>query len=66
MQNLIQRLCEKFTHHKLRTGTMWSVGIEPQEFHYRCLLCGKHFWNYTPHKEYLKTLKGKWENNNAE
>ena len=54
MDNWFQRLCCKLTKHKLRAGTMWSVGIEPMEFHYKCLICGKHFWNYTPHRKYLK------------
>ena len=59
LENNFQRLCRIITNHKLRKGTMWSVGIEPREFHYKCLICGKTFWNYTPHRKYLKTLKEK-------
>ncbi len=55
MFNLMHKLCGKLTHHKLRVGTYWSVGIEPQEFHYKCLICGLHFWNHTPHKKYLRS-----------
>ncbi len=57
MGNWLQRLCCKITKHKLRKGTSWTIGIEPTEFYYKCLICGKTFWNYTPHRKYLKTLK---------
>lgn len=57
MGNLFQRICEKLTKHRIRRGTMWSDGIEPIEFHYKCLLCDKSFWNYTPHRKYYKYVR---------
>lgn len=59
MSNWFQRLCCRLTNHRLRKGIAWSVGIEPTEFHYRCLICGKRFWNYKPHRMYIKHLKRK-------
>ncbi len=53
----LQRLCCKLTKHRLRKGISFSVGIYPTEFHYKCLICGKRFWNYTPHKKYWKYIE---------
>ena len=48
MENLFQKICRFLTKHKYRKGIAKSVGIEPTEYHYRCRICGKRFWNYTP------------------
>lgn len=45
---VLRNLCEKITHHKFRKCIAWSVGIEPTEYHYRCIICRTRFWNYTP------------------
>ena len=55
--NFLQRLCHKLTNHKFRKCYAWSEGIEPTEFHYKCLICGKKFWNYTPCKKYKEEGK---------
>lgn len=44
--NILQKICERTTHHRFRHLTGWSVGITPTEFHWRCSICGKNFWNY--------------------
>lgn len=47
---LIQHICCTLTNHNWRKGEAYSVGITPTEYHYKCRLCGKRFWNYTPYK----------------
>ena len=44
--NWLQRLCDRLTNHRWRKLLCWSEGIEPQEFHWRCRICGHRFWNY--------------------
>lgn len=61
MENIFQRICKKLTHHKHRVITSWSVGIEPTEYHYKCKLCGHHFWNY---KKPTKTQQSKYYQEN--
>lgn len=46
MDSILQKLCGMITDHKFRHLTGWSVGITPTEFHWRCSICGKNFWNY--------------------
>lgn len=48
--SILQRLCERITHHKWRKGYAYSVGISPIEYHYRCRICEKGFWNYRQYK----------------
>ena len=50
MENMFQKICRLLTKHKHRKGIAKSVGIYPTEYHYRCRICGKRFWNYTPFK----------------
>ena len=46
LENLFQHICDRITGHKFRKLESWSEGITPQEFHYRCKICGYHFWNF--------------------
>ena len=46
MDNWFQKLCDKLTKHRWRKLICWSEGIEPREYHYKCKICGKRFWNY--------------------
>lgn len=50
--NLLQRICEKLTKHKLRRCEGESIGIEPAEYHYRCLICRLPFWNHKKPRRY--------------
>ena len=55
MGNWFQRLCCKITKHKLRYGFAWTE-TEPIEFYYKCLICRKWFWNYKPHRKYIRWI----------
>lgn len=49
--NIFQKLCCKLTNHKFRKLEGWSVGIEPTEYHWKCKICRKRFWNYKPKRK---------------
>ena len=47
MKYWYQKICKHFTNHKHRKLEMWSEGIDPIEYYWRCKVCGYFFWNYT-------------------
>ena len=66
MENWFQKICRILTKHRFRKGTAWTVGkYRTREFYYKCRICGKTFWNYTPSKEYLKAVENGEEVDNG-
>jgi PHP family Zn ribbon phosphoesterase len=46
MDNIFQKLCGFLTNHKCKKFIAKYVGIEAVEYHWKCRICGKRFWNY--------------------
>ena len=45
---IIEKLCENITHHKFRHLTGYCSNENYNEYYYKCLICGKAFWNSNP------------------
>ena len=43
---MIQRICKKLTKHRWVRLWAYSEGLEPTEYHYKCLVCRGAFWSY--------------------
>jgi len=46
MLAFMQAVCQMLTNHRWRKLIAHSIGIYPVEYHWRCKICKKGFWNY--------------------
>lgn len=47
----LHKLCGMITNHSLMKYEAESTVVSPTEYHYRCLICRRRFWNYKPPKK---------------